>query len=181
MIAYNLFQVTFIFSNQIDFYCHHILYTDPVLCLDVLCELDLFWILPWQSQVQLALWACKCWICASFLSPSSDLCQVDYSDNPDSLRILSLAWWYFFSKFVDLLDTFFFVARYNDMLWKVLYCIFCEGKSTAMCRLCMWSTIALFPGFPGGDQSEISQYDVKKFPPTYSDLLGVARQHLVPS
>ena len=55
MIAYNLFQVTFIFSNQIDFDCYHNLSTDTVLCLDVLCELDLFWILPWQSQVQLAL------------------------------------------------------------------------------------------------------------------------------
>merc|ERR1712110_329129 len=31
------------------------LISDPVLCLDVLCELDLFWILPWKSQVQLAL------------------------------------------------------------------------------------------------------------------------------
>ena len=39
--------------------CSHNLYTDPVLCLDVLCELDLFWILPWKSQVQLALWAGK--------------------------------------------------------------------------------------------------------------------------
>ena len=66
MIAYNLFQVTFTFLNSfsnIIFFiifglkknCYQNLYTDPVLCLDVLCELDLFWILPWQQQVQLAL------------------------------------------------------------------------------------------------------------------------------
>ena len=30
---------------------------DPVFCLDVLRELDLFWVLPRQQQVQLALWA----------------------------------------------------------------------------------------------------------------------------
>ena len=48
-------------------------------------------------------------------------CQVDYSNSPDSLRILSLAWWYFFSKFVDLLDTFFFVARYTYMKTKVYF------------------------------------------------------------
>ena len=66
MIAYNLFQVTFTFLNSfsnIIFFiifglkknCYQNLYTDPVLRLDVLCELDLFWILPWQQQVQLAL------------------------------------------------------------------------------------------------------------------------------
>ena len=42
--------------------------------------------------------------------------QVDYGDNPDSNRILSLAWWYFFSKFVDLLDTIFFIARFFKVL-----------------------------------------------------------------
>ena len=36
---------------------------------------------------------------------------VDYSDNKDAIRVLSLGWWYFFSKFVDLLDTVFFIMR----------------------------------------------------------------------
>ena len=213
MIAYNLFQVTFTllnsFSNIIFFIifglkknCYLNLYTDPVLCLDVLCELDLFWILPWQQQVQLALWAGDSWIEAF----SFDHYQVDYSNSPDSLRILSLAWWYFFSKFVDLLDTFFFVARYTHdkgLLWTVWYLAFCEGRSTAMCRLCTWSTIAPFPGSPGGDQSEFllwircrksvfflqswmmilkEDYDgVMKSPLMSTDLLGVVKQHLVPS
>lgn len=39
-------------------------------------------------------------------------CQpVDYSNNDQALRILRVGWWYFFSKFVDLLDTVFFIMR----------------------------------------------------------------------
>ena len=36
---------------------------------------------------------------------------VDYSNSPTAMRALNLAWWYFFSKFIDLFDSFFFVAR----------------------------------------------------------------------
>ena len=36
---------------------------------------------------------------------------VDYSNNKDAIRVLSLGWWYFFSKFIDLLDTVFFIMR----------------------------------------------------------------------
>ena len=36
---------------------------------------------------------------------------VDYSNNKDAIRVLSLGWWYFFSKFIDLLDTIFFIMR----------------------------------------------------------------------
>ena len=85
----------------------------------------------------------------------------------------------------------------------VIFFAFCEGRSTAMCRLCMWSTIAPFPGSPGGDQSEFllwischgkvfclhswmiilkGDYDgVMKSPLMSTDLLGVVKQHLVPS
>jgi len=39
-------------------------------------------------------------------------CQpVDYSQDPGALRVLGVGWWYFFSKFVDLLDTVFFIMR----------------------------------------------------------------------
>ncbi|KAI4460630.1 fatty acid acyl transferase-related [Holotrichia oblita] len=39
-------------------------------------------------------------------------CQpVDYSDDPETLRMVSYSWWYFFSKFTEFLDTFFFVLR----------------------------------------------------------------------
>jgi len=36
---------------------------------------------------------------------------VDYSMNPDALRIARGCWWYYFSKFTEFFDTFFFVLR----------------------------------------------------------------------
>jgi len=40
------------------------------------------------------------------------LCQpVDYSNSEDGWLALDMTWWYFFSKFVDYLDSFFFVLR----------------------------------------------------------------------
>ena len=36
---------------------------------------------------------------------------MDYSNDKDALRVLSVGWWYFFSKFIDLLDTVFFIMR----------------------------------------------------------------------
>lgn len=39
-------------------------------------------------------------------------CQpVDYSDNPDEIRIAKALWWYYFSKCIEFLDTIFFVLR----------------------------------------------------------------------
>lgn len=39
-------------------------------------------------------------------------CQpVDYSDDPTAMRIARGCWWYFFSKFTEFFDTFFFVMR----------------------------------------------------------------------
>merc|ERR1712038_2070640 len=40
------------------------------------------------------------------------LCQpVDYSYTPDGFDAADMTWWYFFSKFVDFFDSFFFLAR----------------------------------------------------------------------
>merc|ERR1719419_685165 len=36
---------------------------------------------------------------------------VDYSNKPEAIRAINLAWWYYASKFVDLFDSFFFIAR----------------------------------------------------------------------
>lgn len=42
-------------------------------------------------------------------------CQpVDYSDNPDELRIAHAIWWYYFSKCVEFFDTLFFILRKKD-------------------------------------------------------------------
>lgn len=45
-------------------------------------------------------------------------CQpVDYSDNPMALRMARTCWWYYFSKFTEFFDTFFFILRkkYNQV------------------------------------------------------------------
>ncbi|KAK0176762.1 hypothetical protein PV328_000867 [Microctonus aethiopoides] len=39
-------------------------------------------------------------------------CQpVDYSNNPKAIRMAETCWWYYFSKFTEFFDTFFFVLR----------------------------------------------------------------------
>ncbi|KRT79806.1 hypothetical protein AMK59_8248 [Oryctes borbonicus] len=39
-------------------------------------------------------------------------CQpVDYSDDPETLKMVAISWWYYFSKFTEFFDTLFFVLR----------------------------------------------------------------------
>ncbi|XP_023224637.1 very long chain fatty acid elongase AAEL008004-like [Centruroides vittatus] len=39
-------------------------------------------------------------------------CQpVDYSDNEDAVMMVHIAWWYYLSKYLEFIDTFFFVLR----------------------------------------------------------------------
>ncbi len=59
---------------------------------------------------------------------------VDYSDKPDSRRALNLAWWYFFSKFIDLVDSFFFVLRRK---WSHLSALHLVHHGT-LPWLCWW-------------------------------------------
>jgi len=74
---------------------------------------------------------------------------VDYSNSPDSLRILSLAWWYFFSKFVDLFDTFFFVARKKYSHVSALHVI----HHSTLPWLSWWG-----PKFVGGGQAAFGPF-----------------------
>ncbi|WAR24098.1 ELOV7-like protein [Mya arenaria] len=37
--------------------------------------------------------------------------EVDYSNSPKALRMANVCWWFYFSKFIELLDTIFFVLR----------------------------------------------------------------------
>ena len=40
------------------------------------------------------------------------VCQaVDYSSHPEAVRALSLAWWFYLSKFIDFFDSLFFLLR----------------------------------------------------------------------
>jgi hypothetical protein len=44
--------------------------------------------------------------------PPSWTCQpVDYSEDPEALRALHMAWLFYFSKFIDMLDSVFFVLK----------------------------------------------------------------------
>ena len=39
-------------------------------------------------------------------------CQpIDYSNNPEAIRALNLAWIFYISKFIDMFDSFFFVLK----------------------------------------------------------------------
>jgi len=72
-------------------------------------------------------------------------CQpVDYSDSPAGKRALNLAWWYFFSKFIDLADSLFFVARKKFSHLSPLHII----HHGTLPWLCWWG-----PRFVGGGQS----------------------------
>merc|ERR1719228_1514923 len=69
---------------------------------------------------------------------------VDYSDNLDSRRVLRLGWWYFFSKFIDLLDTVFFIMRKKFNQVSTLHVI----HHSTLPLLSWWG-----PRFVGGGQT----------------------------
>ncbi|XP_052090460.1 elongation of very long chain fatty acids protein AAEL008004-like [Mytilus californianus] len=49
---------------------------------------------------------------AGWLAGYSLGCQpVDYSRSPQALRMLNVCWWFYISKFIELLDTIFFIMR----------------------------------------------------------------------
>nr|XP_039255418.1 elongation of very long chain fatty acids protein 4-like [Styela clava] len=60
----------------------------------------------------------------SILSGYSVICQpVDYSDNPLAIRMAKVCWWYFFSKYIELADTVFFILRkkFNQVSFLHVY------------------------------------------------------------
>jgi len=63
-------------------------------------------------QTFFSLWiflkTCSFWLTGKY----NWLCQpVDYSDSEDGWAAADMTWWYFFSKFIDYLDSIFFVLR----------------------------------------------------------------------
>ncbi|XP_046670873.1 elongation of very long chain fatty acids protein AAEL008004 isoform X1 [Homalodisca vitripennis] len=51
-------------------------------------------------------------------------CQpVDYSNNPRTLRMVHVCWWYYFSKFTEFMDTIFFVLRKKNQHVSTLHVI----------------------------------------------------------
>eukprot|EP00088_Acartia_fossae_P040143 TRINITY_DN41784_c0_g1_i1.p1 TRINITY_DN41784_c0_g1~~TRINITY_DN41784_c0_g1_i1.p1 ORF type:complete len:314 (-),score=42.74 TRINITY_DN41784_c0_g1_i1:109-981(-) len=52
------------------------------------------------------------------------ICEpVDYSTNPIPMQALRMAWWFYFSKFIDFMDSFFFVLRKKDSQLTLLHII----------------------------------------------------------
>ncbi|XP_050536828.1 elongation of very long chain fatty acids protein AAEL008004-like isoform X2 [Daktulosphaira vitifoliae] len=48
---------------------------------------------------------------------------VDYTDDPTTLRMVNVCWWYYFSKFTEFMDTIFFVLRKKDRHISTLHVI----------------------------------------------------------
>jgi len=60
-------------------------------------------------------------------------CQpVDYSNNDIALAALDVTWWYFFSKFVDFFDSFFFVLRKKFSHLSTLHVVHHGGLPVAV-------------------------------------------------
>ncbi|XP_076810263.1 very long chain fatty acid elongase 4-like [Clavelina lepadiformis] len=61
---------------------------------------------------------------ASYLAEYNLFCQpVDYSTSPLAIRMAKVCWWYFISKYIELLDTVFFILRkkFNQVSFLHVY------------------------------------------------------------
>ena len=75
-------------------------------------------------------------------------CQpVDFSNSPTALAALDICWWYYFSKFVDFFDSFFFVLRKKFSHLSTLHVIHHGGLPIGV-----WFA----PRFVGGGHSTFS-------------------------
>merc|ERR1719187_410138 len=73
------------------------------------------------------------------------VCQpVDYTNSEDGLNAANIVWWYFFSKFTDFMDSFFFVLRKKNNQLTSLHVIH-HGIMPMVC----W----IFLKFVGGGHS----------------------------
>jgi elongation of very long chain fatty acids protein 7 len=64
------------------------------------------------AQVLFSSWMLSKGLYYAWKTNFSLMCEpVDRSNDPDSLEIAAVGWWYFISKFTEFFDTFFFIAR----------------------------------------------------------------------
>nr|XP_046188849.1 elongation of very long chain fatty acids protein 4-like [Oncorhynchus gorbuscha] len=76
------------------------------------------------SMVIFNFFICKELFLAARAAGYSYICQsVDYSDDPNEVRIAAALWWYFVSKGVEYLDTVFFILRkkFNQVSFLHVY------------------------------------------------------------
>uniref|UniRef100_A0A1I8J4D0 Elongation of very long chain fatty acids protein n=1 Tax=Macrostomum lignano TaxID=282301 RepID=A0A1I8J4D0_9PLAT len=64
------------------------------------------------SMVVFSAWLVYEFCVSGWLTGYSLGCQpVDFSRSPKAIRMAKACWWFFFSKYIEMLDTFFFVLR----------------------------------------------------------------------
>ncbi|PAA49026.1 hypothetical protein BOX15_Mlig003805g3 [Macrostomum lignano] len=64
------------------------------------------------SMVVFSAWLVYEFCVSGWLAGYSLGCQpVDFSRSPKAIRMAKTCWWFYFSKFIEMLDTFFFVLR----------------------------------------------------------------------
>ncbi|KAM9822406.1 elongation of very long chain fatty acids protein 7a isoform X2 [Syngnathus typhle] len=75
------------------------------------------------SVVALSLYMCYEFVMSGWGTGYSFRCDlVDYSDSPQAIRMAETCWLYYFSKFIEMLDTVFFVLRKkNSQVTQALY------------------------------------------------------------
>jgi len=95
-------------------------------------------------SVALSIWMMYEFFVCSFLNPEFNLlCQdMDESDrSPMTMRLINVHWWYFFSKVIEFMDTFFFVLRKKNNQISFLHVY----HHTSMLLL-QWSLVKYVPG-----------------------------------
>lgn len=75
-------------------------------------------------QVIFSAWLFYECLMSGWLTEYSFRCQpIDYSNNPLAVRMVHACWWYYFSKFTEFFDTFFFVLRKKNSHVSTLHVI----------------------------------------------------------
>ncbi|XP_076440355.1 very long chain fatty acid elongase 7-like isoform X3 [Babylonia areolata] len=81
-------------------------------------------------------------------------CQpVDYSYSPQALRMARVCWWFYFSKFIELLDTVFFIMRKKFSQVTFLH-VFHHG----IMPISWWFGVKLVPGGFGTFHSLLNSF-----------------------
>jgi len=95
-------------------------------------------------SVIFSIWMMWEFIATTLLNPKFDLlCQdiVESDTSPLTMRLVNVHWWYFFSKVIEFLDTFFFVLRKKNKQISFLHVY-----HHCSMLLLQWSLVKFVPG-----------------------------------
>jgi len=96
------------------------------------------------AMVALSMYMVYEFLFAGWLTPEYSVfgCQpVDFSTNPNPMRMAGACWWYFFSKYIEFLDTIFFVLRKKQSQISFLH-VFHHASTPCM----LWDGVKHAPG-----------------------------------